>query len=122
MDNLRLALRSLFRAPGFTAAAVLVLSIGVGGSTAVFSVLRGVVLRPLGMPAPEELVRIYERPAGLDARWPFPGPEFVDLAAENGAFASVAAVRADRRTLTGRGAPVQVRIARVTTSFFQTLR
>ena len=45
MNNLRLALRSLWRSPSFTASAVLVLAIGVGGSTAVFSVLRGVVLR-----------------------------------------------------------------------------
>ena len=80
MDNLRLALRALLRAPGFTAAAVLVLAIGVGGSTAVFSVLRGVVLRPLGMPSPEQLVRVYERPAGTETRWPFSGPDFFDLA------------------------------------------
>jgi hypothetical protein len=45
MDSLRLSFRTLRRAPGFTIAAVLVLAIGVGGSTAIFSVLRGVVLR-----------------------------------------------------------------------------
>jgi putative ABC transport system permease protein len=122
MDNLRLAARALVRAPGFTAAAVLVLAIGVGGSTAVFSVLRGVVLRPLGMPHPEELVRIYERPAGLDARWPFSGPDYFDLAKESSAFASVAGIRAARQTLTGHGSPVQLRIARITSSFFSTLR
>ena len=80
MNNLRLALRSLWRSPSFTASAVLVLAIGVGGSTAVFSVLRGVVLRPLGMPQPEQLVRLYERPAGTEARWPFSGPDYFDLA------------------------------------------
>src|SRR6266851_5891371 len=100
VDNLRLALRTLWRAPGFTVAAVLVLAIGVGGSTAVFSVLRSVVLRPLGMPNPEELVRLYERPAGLDARWPFSGPDYFDVAKESGAYASVAGVRAARQTLT----------------------
>jgi len=52
---------------------VLVLAVGVGGSTAVFSVLRSVVLRPLELPHPEELVRLYERPAGTEARWPFSG-------------------------------------------------
>ncbi|HKC58509.1 MAG TPA: ABC transporter permease, partial [Myxococcales bacterium] len=122
MDNLRLALRTLWRAPGFTAAVVLVLAIGVGGSTAVFSVLRGVVLRPLGMPYPEQLVRLYERPAGTDVRWPCSAPEYLDLAKEGGAFESVAGIRAGRQTLTGRGSPVQVRIARVTASFFSTLR
>jgi putative ABC transport system permease protein len=122
VNNLRLAFRSLLRSPGFTASAVLVLAIGVGGSTAVFSVLRGVVLRPLGMPQPEQLVRVYERPAGLDARWPFSGPDYLDLARENGSLASVAGIRAERQTLTGRGSPVPIRVARITASFFATLR
>src|SRR5438270_5048668 len=122
VDNLRLALRTLRRAPGFTAAAVLVLAIGVGGSTAVFSVLRSVVLRPLGLPHPDELIRLYERPAGAEARWPFSGPDYFDVSREGGAFASVAGIRAARQTLTGRGPPVQVRVARITSSFFSTLQ
>jgi putative ABC transport system permease protein len=122
MSRLRFALRSLARAPGFTAAGVLVLAIGIGASTAVFSVLRGVVLRPLGFGSPEQLVRVYERPAGIEARWPFSGPDFVDLAAESSAFASAAGIRPEPRTLTGRGPPVQIRIARVSASFFATFR
>src|SRR5437016_4369568 len=122
MDQLRLALRTLCRAPGFTAAAVLVLAIGVGGSTAVFSVLRSVVLRPLGLPHPEELVRLYERPAGTEARWSFSGPDYFDVSREGGVLASVAGVVAAQQTLTGRGPPVQVRVARVTVSFFSTLQ
>ena len=122
MDNLRLSLRSLIRAPGFTAAAVLVLAIGVGGSTAVFSVLRGVVLHPLGLPEPEQLVRIYMRPSGKDFRWPSSGPDFKDLEADPGAFSSIAGVRAEKRTLIGRGPPRQVPMARVTANFFSTLR
>src|SRR5712671_462733 len=122
MDDVRLALRTLWRAPGFTAAAVLVLAIGVGGSTAVFSVLRSVVLRPLGLPHPDQLVRLYERPAGTEARWPFSGPDYVDVSREGGVFASVAGIRAARQTLTGRGPPVQVRVARITASFFSTLQ
>ncbi len=122
MEQLRLALRTLCRAPGFTAAAVLVLAIGVGGSTAVFSVLRSVVLRPLGLPHPEELVRLYERPAGTEARWSFSGPDYFDVSREGGVLASVAGVCADRQTLTGRGPPVQVRVVRVTVNFFSTLQ
>src|SRR5712664_2916173 len=104
MDELRVAVRSLLRAPGFTAAGVLVLAIGIGGSTAVFSVLRGVVLRPLGFRSPEQLVRVYERPAGSST------------------FESTAGIRPDPQTLTGQGPPVQVRVARVSASFFSTLR
>ena len=122
MDQLRLALRTLFRAPGFTTAAVLILAVGVGGSTAMFSVLRSVMLRPLGFPHPGELVRLYERPAGLDARWPFSGPDYVDVSREGGPFASVAGIRAARQTLTGRGPPVQVRVARITANFFSSLQ
>src|SRR5919201_105128 len=122
MTRLRFALRSLARAPGFTAAGVLVLAVGVGASTAVFSVVRGVVLRPLGFRAPEQLVRVYEGPAGTDARWSFSGPDFVDLAAESSAFDSTAGIRPDSQTVTGRGPPVQVRIARVSASFFATFR
>src|SRR5437763_5289234 len=122
MRNLRFALRSLFRAPGFTASAVLVLAVGVGASTAVFSVLRGVVLRPLSLPQPEELMRIYERPAGSDARWSFSGPDYLDLSKESTAFASVAGIRTDLQTLTGRGPPVQIRVARISANFFSTRR
>ena len=122
MHDLRLALRSLLRAPGFTSAGILVLAIAVGGSTAVFSVLRGVLLRPLGFRSPEQLIRIYEKPAGTDARWPFSGPDFVDLAAENSTFESTGGIRPEQQTLTGHGNPMQVRIARVSASFFSTLR
>ena len=122
MSNLRLALRALWRAPGFTAAAVLVVAIGVGGTTAVFSVFRAVVLKPLGAPRSEELVRLYVRPAGLDARWGYSTPDYLDLEKQSGAFASVGAMRPAQQSLTGRGEPVQVRVARVTSSFFSTLR
>jgi putative ABC transport system permease protein len=122
VGNLRFALRALLRAPGFTGAGVLVLAIAIGGSTSVFSVLRGVLLRPLGFRSPEQLIRIYERPAGIDARWGFSGPDFVDLAAENSAFEATAGIRPEQQTLTGRGVPTQIRIARVSASFFSTLR
>ncbi|HET6981353.1 MAG TPA: ABC transporter permease [Myxococcaceae bacterium] len=115
-------MRSLWRSPGFTVAGALVLAVGIAASTAVFSVLRGVVLRPLGLPQPENLVRLYERPAGSEARWSWSAPDYLDLARENRAFESVAAMRADRQTLTGRGSPVQIRVARVSASFYTTLR
>src|SRR5262249_5733966 len=62
------------------------------------------------------------RPAGRDFRWGSSGPDYKDLEAEPGVFTSLAAVRAERRTLTGHGAPVQLRVARVSASFFSTLR
>ena len=55
--DLRLAVRTLRRAPGFTAAIVLTLALGVGANTAMFSVISGVVLKPLGYPDADRIVR-----------------------------------------------------------------
>src|SRR5262249_42537147 len=57
---LRFAVRSLARAPGFTAAATVALALGVGGSSAIFSVVDGIVLRPLAVPEPDRLLTVYE--------------------------------------------------------------
>lgn len=58
--DLKFALRQLAKAPGFTAAAVLVLALGLGANTAIFSVVEAALLRPLPFPHPEQLVRLYE--------------------------------------------------------------
>lgn len=59
-QDLRLAVRSLGRRPGFAAAAIVTLALGIGASTAIFSVAYGVSLRPLPYPEPDRLVRLYE--------------------------------------------------------------
>ena len=62
-------LRSLAKSPGFTATVILILALGIGANTAIFSVVRAVMLRPLPMEEPERLVRLYETsdPTGQDA-------------------------------------------------------
>jgi hypothetical protein len=54
----RYGLRALSRAPVFTAVAIVTLALGIGANTAIFSIVNGVILRPLGYPAPERLVRV----------------------------------------------------------------
>jgi putative ABC transport system permease protein len=120
LQDLKYALRTLARAPAFTAAATLALALGIGGSSAMFSVLDSVVLRPLAVPHAEQLVRLYEVSAG-GHQGPWSTPDYLDLAKENGSFQSVAAVRTARASITVDAGPVQLPAARVTASFFATL-
>ena len=59
MNDLRYAIRSLLRAPGFAAAAILTLAIAIGANTAMFSILYGIVLQPLAFQNPERVVRVF---------------------------------------------------------------
>lgn len=70
LDDLRLAVRSLAMSPGFTAVVVLTLGVSIGATTAVYSVVDGVLLRPLPFDRPEQLVRpTWDRT--VRAGWPF---------------------------------------------------
>jgi|SRR5690348_11272049 len=110
--ELRYALRALARTPAFSAAVILALALGIGGSSAIFSVLENVVLKPLPVPEPDRLMRLYE--VLLNAR---PGPwsnaDYLDLARENEAFESTAEILTTRVSMTGRGGPVMLSAAKV---------
>ncbi|MBP8273077.1 MAG: ABC transporter permease [Acidobacteria bacterium] len=94
MDNLlkdlRYALRGLARQPGFTLLTVLTLALGIGANTAIFSVVNGVLLRPLPYPHPEQLEYITTKfPAlGFEQFWMSP-PEMLELEAHNQSFSSI---------------------------------
>jgi putative ABC transport system permease protein len=64
--NLRIAIRHLLKSPGFTATAVLMLALGIGGSTAVFSIVERVLLRPLPFPHSENLVQLSDVVEGAE--------------------------------------------------------
>src|SRR5438477_11166942 len=125
LQDLRYALRTLARSPGFTAAAVIALALGVGGSSAIFSVLEGVALRPLAAPQPDQLMRLYETTPGTapgSDRNSYSTLDYVDVAKENGAFESTAAYQSTRLSMTVASGPEQLPAAKVTGSFFATLK
>src|SRR5918995_2063038 len=85
------AVRTLKRSPGFTAVVVLTLALGIGASTAIFSVVNTVVFRPLGYPEPEQLVRITSELRGFGATdTGVAAPEMTDYQSRTDLFSGVA--------------------------------
>jgi hypothetical protein len=120
--DLRYGVRSLRKSPGFTLVAVLTLGLGIGATSTLFSVIHGVVLRPLEFPEPERIVRIRTL-IGNDDRdtRDLSPPNFVSLAEESRAFEAISAVLRGSRTLTGVGQPRIVESAEVSAAFFDVL-
>jgi predicted permease len=98
-QDVRFAWRGLRRHPAMAAVTVLVLALGIGANTAVFSVVDALVLRPLRFPEPEELVTF---PTALMYA------DFADVKSRSSSFQGLAAHRLERMTLSGRGEPVTV--------------
>jgi putative ABC transport system permease protein len=116
-QDIRYALRSFTRAPGFTLVALITLALGIGGTTAIFSIVDGVVLRPLPYNDPDRIVRLVRIIArGDDAS--FSGPEFRDLKKGATYLSAVAGYRSDIVDLTGRAEPVRVAGLETTAGFF----
>jgi predicted permease len=113
-QNLRYAVRSLLRAPGFTIVTILTLALGIGANTAIFSIVNGVILRPLAYPKPEQLMYLTTRfPAfGFDQFWVSP-PEYFEFREINQSFAAVGAFTTGEVNLTAGDRPLRVRAASV---------
>jgi uncharacterized protein YoaH (UPF0181 family) len=93
--DIHYGLRTLRNNPGFTAAAVMVLALGIGANTALFSVVNGVLLRPLPFPHPEQLVTLRESKPNF-ATGSISYPNFLDWKKDNHTFASMAILRGNR--------------------------
>jgi hypothetical protein len=119
--DVRYAARSLARAPLFAAAAILTLALGIGANTAVFSVVRGVLLRPLPHADGDRLVYLRHSAelAGID-NTVFSVPEIIDYR-QAGSLAGIAEFSANTYNLTARGDPQQVLAGIVTGNFFQVM-
>jgi putative ABC transport system permease protein len=120
--DVRYALRSLARAPGFALVAILTLALGIGANSAIFSVLNGVVLRPLPYDSPGELVRVASRfpTLGFDKFWISP-PEYMELRERTRSFASFGAYRTGMSSVGGGDAPMRAVSAVATADLFETL-
>jgi predicted permease len=122
LRDVRYALRSLRRAPGFTTVALLTLALGLGANTAMFTIFNGVLLRPLPYPDPDRLVRLYQADPKLGLRLNnFSRPDFEDWRDGTRSFADIAAYFRLPTILTGRGEPLQLRVAYITGTFFGVL-
>ena len=121
-QNLRAGVRSIFKQPTFTAAAVLTLALGIGGTTAMFSVVYGVVLRPLPFGEPERLVRVWTEWQASFGRGAVSSANAVDWRAQNRVFEDLAIIRNGNYSLTGLGEPERLNGVRVWSSFFSVLR
>jgi putative ABC transport system permease protein len=120
VQDVRFALRGLKSAPGFAAAAILTLALGMGATTAIFSVIRAVLLSALPYAEPERRVMIWSRWKDFDKTWVANG-EIDDYRRLCPSLESVAAWEIDQANLTGGGEPVRVGIAGVTANIFETL-
>jgi putative ABC transport system permease protein len=118
-QDLRYAVRRLLKSPAFTIVAVLTLALGIGANCAIFSVVYGVLLKPLPFADPERLVGIYHVSEGH--RVSMSGPNFVDVRSLSNTLIDAAAISRSRLILTGRGEPVRLDGAEVTTTFFDVL-
>src|SRR5689334_4935291 len=119
-QDLKYAARALVRQPAFAAVALVTLALGIGATTAVFTVVNGVLLRPLPYGDPDRLVVLLNGQADRLHPW-FSPPNFLDVTKEANAFEDAAAFDPVTESLTGRGEPQQIQGAEVTWNFFSVL-
>src|SRR5256714_12139 len=118
----RFALRTMMKKPGFTAVAIIIMALGIGANTAIFSLVRAVLLRPLPFADPDRLVMVWEDAAyvGFPKNTPAPG-NFADWRSRNDVFEAMAAFRFQDFNLTGDGPPDKIYAYAVTADFFPVL-
>ncbi len=105
----KLVVRRLTHAPMFTAITLITLALGIGANTAIFSVLSGVLIKPLPYPRPEQLVGVWEKAPGLGAMDVNASPStYFTFREENRTFKDIGLWRNDSVSVTGMGEPEQI--------------
>jgi predicted permease len=116
-NDVRFGFRMIRTSPGFTAAAVLMLALGIGATTAIFSFVNAVLLHPLPFPDAQQIVNVWEKPPGSD-RNGISTLNFLDWKNQNTVFTAMAAQTWDSVTLTDADVPVELGNSRVSAAYF----
>jgi predicted permease len=120
LKDVRLALRQLRKSPGFTLTVVLTLALGIGATTAVFSLVEGILLRPFSFPNPERLVILGDH-IGNGVNTPVTAREIGTYAKSSSAFSSMGGYALSTYELSGGQFPEEISSARMTASTFSTI-
>ena len=121
LQDIRYGFRMLVKRPGFTIAVALILALGIGPNTALFSVVHRVLLSPLPFPQADRLMFLGPEWNGLRSSTSS-GPDYLDWAERNTVFESMCAIEFCRSNLTGASEPLALRGFRTTSSFFPTIQ
>src|SRR5512141_1180670 len=123
MRDLKFAARMLVRSPGFTAAALVTLALGIGANTAIFTVVNALTLRPLPYADPDRLVVVWERNVPRDRKTNVVSPgNFVHWREQNHSFTELAGFSlTTRTTLIGSGGPEELPMQYATPELFSVL-
>lgn len=122
IQDLRYGIRMLLKQPWFTCTVVLTLALGIGANTALFSIINALLLRPLPLPQPEQVVQVWEvsRQSG-NLKFPVALPNMVDWRAQSSSFAHIAAYTPAGLNLTVDDQPEYISILSVTTDYFRVM-
>jgi predicted permease len=121
VSDIKYAVRSLARTPGFTVVALLTLGLGIGGTTAIFSIVDGILLRPLPYPDADAIVSVFRVTPNGDSG-SFPAAAYLDYHRGSQSFSALAGYRQDVVNLTGASQPVRLYALETTSAFFDVFR
>ncbi|HKP87591.1 MAG TPA: ABC transporter permease [Blastocatellia bacterium] len=121
-QDIRYGFRTLLKSPGFTVVAVITLALGIGANSAIFSLVNGLLLRPLPYSDSERLAIIWTHSPGanVDKDWPSPG-QFSAIISQNNVFEQIAIARGTIVNLTGQGTPERLGVVQTSSNLFSIL-